>query len=223
MRIILLGPPGSGKGTQGDLIAKAYGFPRISTGDLLRKAVQEGTPLGRDAAAEMNRGGLVPDPIVLALVRERIFEPDCRNGYILDGFPRTIAQAEAIEALDPSRPEIVIAIDVPEEELVRRMEGRRACVRCGLVYNLEVRKPVREGVCDGCGSALIQRPDDRPEVIRERLKVYAEKTEPLIAYYGGKKTLRRVDGSIDIETTFGSVRAVLDAVVKGAKGADART
>jgi len=223
MRIILLGPPGSGKGTQGDLIAKAYGFPRISTGDLLRKAVQEGTPLGRDAAAEMNRGGLVPDSIVLTLVRERIFEPDCRDGYILDGFPRTIAQAEAIEALDPSRPEIVIAIDVPEEELVRRMEGRRACVRCGMVYNLEVRKPGREGVCDGCGSALIQRPDDRPEVVRERLKVYAEKTEPLIAYYSEKKTLRRVDGSIDIETTFGYVRAALDAVVKGARGAGART
>jgi adenylate kinase len=223
MRIILLGPPGSGKGTQGDLIAKTYGFPRISTGDLLRKAVQDGTPLGRDAAAEMNRGGLVPDPIVLALVRERIFEPDCRDGYILDGFPRTIVQAEAIEALDPARPEIVIAIDVPEEELVRRMEGRRACVQCGMVYNIEVRKPVREGVCDVCGSALIQRPDDRPEVIRERLKVYTEKTEPLIAHYAGKKTLRRVDGSIDIETTFGTVRAILDAVVKGGRGAGVRT
>jgi adenylate kinase len=222
MRIILLGPPGSGKGTQGDLIVKRYGFPRISTGDLLRRAVRERTPLGIEADAAMNRGGLVRDEIVLGLVRERIDLPDCRDGYVLDGYPRNLSQARDVEALDPDRREIVIAIDVAEDEIVRRLTARRSCPGCEAVYNLEARKPAREGVCDACGGALFRREDDRPEIIRERLRVYAEKTKPLLAYYGKKGTLLRVDGGNGMDATFAAIRGSLDAAPRAAAKAGAR-
>jgi len=221
MRIILLGPPGCGKGTQGDLIGGRYGFPRISTGDLLRRAVREPTPLGIEADAAMKRGGLVRDEIVLGLVRERIGLPDCRDGYVLDGYPRNLSQAGDVEALDPGRSEIVIAIDVAEDEIVRRLAARRSCPGCEAVYNLEARKPAREGVCDACGGALFRREDDKPEVIRERLRVYAEKTEPLLAYYGKKGNLRRVNGGNGMDATFAALRGILDAAL-GAGKAGAR-
>jgi adenylate kinase len=221
MRIILLGPPGCGKGTQGDLIAKRTGFPRISTGDLLRRAVRERTPLGIEAAAAMKRGELVQDEIVLGLVRERIGRPDCGDGYVLDGYPRNLSQARDIEALDRDRPEIVFSLDVAEEEIVRRLTARRSCPGCEAVYNLEARKPAREGVCDVCGGALFRREDDKPEVIRERLRVYAEKTEPLLAYYGKKGTLRRVDGGNGMDATFAAIRGILDAALGSAAKAGA--
>lgn len=222
MRIILLGPPGSGKGTQGDLIVKRYGFPRISTGDLLRRAVRERTPLGIEADAAMKQGALVRDEIVLGLVRERIGLPDCRDGYVLDGYPRNLSQARDVEALDPDRPEIVIAIDVVSEEIVRRLAARRSCPDCEAVYNLIVRKPAREGVCDACRGTLARREDDNPEVIRERLRVYAEKTEPLLAYYGKKGTLLRVDGGNGMDATFAAIRGSLDAAPRAAAKAGAR-
>jgi adenylate kinase len=221
MRIILLGPPGCGKGTQGDLLAKRTGFPRISTGDLLRRAVRERTPLGIEAAAAMKRGELVQDEIVLGLVRERIGRPDCGDGYVLDGYPRNLSQARDIEALDRDRPEIVFSLDVAEEEIVRRLTARRSCPGCEAVYNLEARKPDREGVCDVCGGALFRREDDKPEVIRERLRVYAEKTEPLLAYYGKKGTLRRVDGGNGMDATFAAIRGILDAALGSAAKAGA--
>jgi adenylate kinase len=222
MRVILLGPPGCGKGTQGDLLEKSYGFPRISTGDLLRKAVQDRTPLGCEAEKAMNSGGLVRDELVLGLVRERIARPDCASGYILDGYPRNRAQAADVEALDPGRPEVVVAIELPEEELVRRLSERRACLKCGAVYNLSAKKPAREGVCDTCASALVQREDDRPEVIRERLKVYADKTAPLFAYYQGKGNLHRVDGTAGMQATFAAVRIIIDGALKSVKKAEVR-
>ena len=217
MRIILLGPPGGGKGTQGDLIVERYGFPRISTGDLLRQAVLDRTALGLEADAAMKRGALVRDEIVLGLVRERIGRPDCRDGYVLDGYPRNLAQAKDVEALDPARPEIVIAIDVSAEEIVRRLAGRRSCPDCGAVFNLIVRKPAREGVCDACRGTLVRREDDRPEVIQERLRVYAEKTEPLLAYYGDKGNLRRVDGGQGMDATAAAIREILDGALGAAK------
>ncbi len=217
MRIILLGPPGGGKGTQGDLIVKRYGFPRISTGDLLRQAVQDRTPLEIEADAAMRQGGLVRDELVLGLVRERIGRPDCRDGYVLDGYPRNLAQAKDVEAIDPGRPEIVIAIDVAAEEIVRRLANRRSCPDCGAVFNLIVRKPAREGVCDACRGALARRADDDPAVIRERLRVYAEQTEPLLAYYGKKGDLRRVDGGNGMDATAEAIREILDAALGAGK------
>lgn len=219
MRIILLGPPGGGKGTQGDLIGKRYGFPRISTGDLLRKAVQDRTPLGLEAKADMNRGGLVRDGIVLELVRERILKPDCRAGYIMDGYPRNLNQALSLEALDPAHPESAIEIALDEDTLLERLAGRRACLKCGAVYNLSARKPVREGVCDVCGSALVLRDDDRPEVIRERFRVYRDQTGPLRAHYEAKGVFHRVDGSRSIEETFLEIRGILDIEIAMYRGA----
>ena len=220
--MILLGPPGCGKGTQGDLIERSTGFPRISTGDLLRRAVQEKTPLGVEAERAMGRGDLVRDELVLGLIRERLRRPDCAAGYVMDGYPRNLAQAADLETLDPDRPEIVVAIDVSEEEIVRRLSERRACLTCGAVYNLSAKKPAREGICDICGSALVQREDDRPEVIRERLRVYAEKTAPLLAYYKRKNNLHRVDGSAGMVATFAAIRTILDTALKVIGKADAR-
>jgi adenylate kinase len=170
----------------------------------------------------MADGGLVRDDLVLGLVRERIGRPDCAGGYVLDGYPRNLAQAADVEALDPDRPEIAIAIDVAEDELVRRLSERRACVNCGAVYSLSAKKPIREGLCDVCGSALVQREDDRPDVIRERLRVYAEKTAPLLAHYRRKNNFHRVDGSAGMEATFAAIRTILDAALKVIGKADAR-
>lgn len=210
MRIILLGPPGCGKGTQGDLIKKKYGFPKISTGDLLRKAVQEGTPLGKKAEVFMNQGKLVSDEIVVEMIRERIENADCREGYILDGFPRNIIQAQTLEEIDGNSPELVFDIEMDEKALINRLGARRICPRCGSIYNLLVLKPKREGSCDVCAAQLIRREDDNPEVIKERLRVYHEETEKLINHYLKKKAYNKIEGTGEIDAVFGRICAVLD-------------
>jgi len=216
MRIILLGAPGSGKGAVGERLERAYGFPRIATGDLLRRAVQEQTPLGRRAAEHMGRGGLVPDELVVALVRERLAAGDAQAGYILDGFPRTIAQARSLEALDPGSAEVVVDIEADEETIVRRLEARRLCPRCAAVYNVRSRPPRRADVCDEDGETLVRREDDRPEIVRKRLRVYGEQTEPLVGYYAGKGLLHRVAGDGTVDETFAQVRPIIDRALAGA-------
>lgn len=213
MRIILFGPPGSGKGTQGDLVEKKYGFPKISTGDLLRQAVRDQTPVGKKAEALMNQGKLVSDDIVEELVRQRIESPDCRRGYLLDGFPRNIAQAESLEKMDGGRPEIVVEIDIDIETLIRRLESRRVCSHCGAIYNLHLQNPKLAGQCDACEGPLFQRKDDEPNVIKERMRVYKEQTEKIRAYYQAKKVYHRVDGSGTVEDVFGRLFFILDAAM----------
>ena len=213
MRIILFGPPGSGKGTQGELIERRYGFPKISTGDLLRQAVREKTPLGIKAEQIMNRGELVSDEIVEGLVRERIASPDTRRGYLLDGFPRNLAQVQSLEAMDGERPEVAIVIDVDSRSLIERMQGRLTCRSCEAVYNLKLQKPRTEGRCDICGGELYQRADDRPEVIAERLRVYREQTEEISAHYEAKGVFHRVDGAGSVEDVFRRISDVLDSAL----------
>jgi adenylate kinase len=222
MKIILFGPPGSGKGTQGELVERRYGFPRISTGDLLRRAVQEKTPLGIKAETMMNRGELVSDEIVEGLVRERIASPDARRGYLLDGFPRNLAQVHSLESMDGGRPEIVIEIDVDTRSLVKRLEGRLTCRKCGAVYNLKLHKLHVDGRCDVCGGELYQRADDRPEAIRARFRVYAEQTEKIIAYYRAKGVFHRVDGGGSVDDVFGRISRVLDSELAGREAGRAK-
>jgi adenylate kinase len=217
MRIILFGAPGSGKGTQGEILARSHGIPRISTGDLLRRAVRDGTPLGRKAEAFMAAGSLVSDDIVTGLVRERIADPDCARGFILDGYPRTIAQAEAVQALDPGRPELVIGLEIDDEVLVARLSSRRICASCQAVYNLTAQPPARPETCDVCGGKLEQRPDDRPEVIRERLRVYQAQTEPLKAFYAGRKAYHAVDADRPVETIAAEIARIVDEALEGAR------
>lgn len=209
MRIILLGPPGGGKGTQGGLIEAAWGFPRISTGDLLRRAVRDRTPLGLKAEARMNSGELVEDELVLELVRERIARGDCADGYVLDGFPRTVPQAEGLETLDAGRSEIALDIAVDEEAMIQRLSRRLVCPDCNAVFNEAVKEPERPGVCDHCGAGLVRRQDDAPEVVAERLKVYKKSIEPLQAHYRNRNTLVRIDGSGSVDEVFSRIQTVL--------------
>ncbi len=214
MRVILLGPPGAGKGTQAQRLTQTLGIPQVSTGDILRAAVAAGTPLGREAKATMDQGALVPDGVVIGIIRERLAAPDCARGYILDGFPRTAAQAEALgETLQALGTPLtaVLSITVDSEELVRRLSGRRTCGTCGAAYHLETAPPRRAGLCDRCGGALLQREDDREETIRKRLAVYREQTAPLVAYYRGRGLLREVDGRGDIDDVFARVCRLLGA------------
>jgi adenylate kinase len=220
MRIVLFGAPGSGKGTQGEILARSHGFPRISTGDLLRQAVKDGTPLGLRAAPVMASGGLVSDDIVIGLVRERIARPDCARGYVLDGFPRTVAQAEAVRALDPDRAELVIGLEIDPEILVSRMSSRRVCSSCQAVFNLIALAPSRPGVCDACGGALEQRPDDSPRSIRERLLVYQAQTEPLKALYRGRRVYRAVSGEGTIESIAAEIARITDAALAASRPAE---
>ncbi len=210
MRVILLGPPGGGKGTQGELIEKKYGFPKISTGDLLRREVQEKTTLGEMARAKMNQGELVNDDIVVEMIKHKIFQPDCKRGYILDGFPRNVGQARRLEEIGEKCPEIVIDIHLSEQALIQRLSARRICSSCGAVYNLLTRNPRKEGTCDICGLELIQREDDVPAVIKERLKVYHEQTEALIDYYSRKNVYFKIDGEEKIETISKNIYSILD-------------
>jgi adenylate kinase len=216
MRIILLGAPGSGKGTVAGALRAAYGFPKISTGDLLREAVRESTPLGLVAASQMGKGGLVDDATVLALLRERLARPDCQAGYVLDGFPRTIAQADSLDALGPAGPEIVFDLQVSDETVLARLAQRRTCPNCEAIYHLVNKPPKTAGVCDVCGTALVQRKDDTPEVIRERLKTYHAKTEPLTARYAAKGGLHIVDGNGPGDEVIREVRRALEALLGGA-------
>jgi adenylate kinase len=210
MRIVLFGPPGSGKGTQGDLMAGRLGYPKISTGDLLRRAVRERTSLGQEAEAQMNRGRLVSDDIVEGLVRERITAPDARRGYILDGFPRNMEQVRSLEAMDGGRAELAIEIDVDSAVLIERLQSRRTCRSCGAVYNLLLKKPQVEGQCDVCGGELYQRTDDRPEVIAERLRVYEEETAKIRDHYKARSAYRRVDGIGSAEQVYARISETVD-------------
>jgi len=212
MILILLGAPGVGKGTQGVLISKEYGIPQISTGDILRKEVKEETELGRKAKQYMDKGELVPDDIIIDMMEKRIKEDDCKNGFILDGFPRTTAQAEAFDEMlkkNSLNLDKVLLIDVPEEEIVERLTGRRVCPNCGAVYHIKNNPPKQEGICDKCGSKLIQRDDDTEEVVRNRLEVYKKSTMPLVEYYEKQQKLVRIDGTGEIEEIFERIKKVL--------------
>lgn len=222
MRIVLFGAPGSGKGTQGEILARSHGFPRISTGDLLRQAVKDRTPLGLEAEAFMKAGELVSDDIVIGLVRERLARPDCRRGYILDGFPRTIAQAEAVRAMDPGRVELVIGLEIDPEVLAGRLSSRRVCGSCRAVFNLSAQPPARPGVCDACGGSLELRTDDTPAVIRERLRVYLAQTEPLKAFYRAGGVYRAVSGGGSIESIAVEIGRIADAAIAAVRSAEAR-
>ncbi|RKY61704.1 MAG: adenylate kinase [Candidatus Latescibacterota bacterium] len=205
MRLVLFGPPGAGKGTQAKKLKARFGIPQISTGDILREARRKGTELGRKAAEYMDRGELVPDEIILGLVRERLSQMDCRDGFVLDGFPRTIPQAEGLERIleEMGKPlDKVVSLAVPDEVIVERLSARRICERCGQEYNLKTRPPNKDQVCDLCGGKLIQRPDDVPDTIRERLRVYREKTEPLRNFYLKRGLWIEIDGVGDVEEVF---------------------
>ena len=215
MRLILLGPPGSGKGTQGAWLSSKYGIPAISTGDILREAVRRGTELGKKAKSYMDAGELVPDDVIIGLIEERLSEPDCAKGFILDGFPRTVPQAEALEELMKRRNwplDAVLSLEVPDEEIVRRSVNRRVCANCGRVFNLITDPPPADGKCPVCGGEIIQRDDDNEETVRARLRVYNEQTAPLKDYYEKRGKLIRVDGVGSIEEVRSRIEAALAQV-----------
>jgi adenylate kinase len=212
MKIIMLGAPGAGKGTQADKICAKYNIPHISTGDIFRANIKNNTELGQKAKSYMDKGELVPDELVVDLVVDRIKADDCTNGYVLDGFPRTIPQAEALDAALAAindKVDYAINVEVPDENIINRMSGRRACVACGATYHI-VHIPTKvEGVCDKCGAELILRDDDKPETVKNRLNVYHEQTQPLIDYYTAKNVLHEVDGTKAMEDVFSSIVSIL--------------
>ena len=214
MRIIMLGAPGAGKGTQAKKIAEKYGIPHISTGDIFRANIKNGTELGKKAKTYMDQGLLVPDELTCDLVVDRIQQDDAKNGYVLDGIPRTIPQAEcltaALEKLG-SKIDYAIDVDVPDENIIHRMGGRRACVGCGATYHLDYAPTKVEGICDVCGKELILRDDDKPETVKKRLDVYHEQTQPLIDYYTNAGILKTVDGTVDIDVVFQNIVEILGA------------
>ena len=212
MKIIMLGAPGAGKGPQAKMIAEKFEIPHISTGDIFRANIKNGTELGTEAKKYMDQGLLVPDELTVKILLDRVAKDDCKNGYVLDGFPRTIPQAEVLDkALTELGDKIdyAINVDVPDENIVNRMSGRRACVTCGATYHLVHIPPKKDGVCDTCGSELILRDDDKPETVQKRLNVYHEQTQPLIDYYTGKNILVEVDGTVDINDVFAAIVKVL--------------
>ena len=214
MKIIMLGAPGAGKGTQAKMLAAKYGIPHISTGDIFRANISEGTELGKKAKEYMDKGAIVPDELVVDLVIDRFAQDDAKDGYVLDGFPRTIPQAEALDnALQKNNDSVDFAInvDVPDENIVNRMGGRRACVGCGATYHIKYNAPKTEGICDVCGKELILRDDDKPETVLNRLSVYHEQTQPLIDYYINKGIERDVDGTKDMNDVFNDIVAILEA------------
>lgn len=214
MKIIMLGAPGAGKGTQADKICAKYNIPHISTGDIFRANIKNDTELGRKAKEYMDKGLLVPDELVVDLVVDRVKADDCSNGYVLDGFPRTIPQAEALdEALSSmgEKVDFAINVEVPDENIINRMSGRRACVTCGATYHIVYAPTKAEGICDKCGSELILRDDDKPETVKKRLDVYHDQTQPLIDYYTAKGVLKEVDGTQDMEKVFSDIVNILGA------------
>lgn len=212
MKIIMLGAPGAGKGTQAKKIAAKYDIPHISTGDIFRANIKNGTELGQKAKTYMDQGLLVPDELVVDLVVDRVNQDDCTKGYVLDGFPRTIPQAEALDkalAALGQKVDYAVNVEVPDENIIRRMSGRRACVDCGATYHLEYAPTKEEGICDNCGGNLILRDDDKPETVQKRLGVYHDQTQPLINYYTEAGILREVDGTIDIDDVFAEIIKIL--------------
>ena len=212
MKIIMLGAPGAGKGTQAKMIAEKYSIPHISTGDIFRANIKNGTDLGKQAKEYMDAGKLVPDELTVKILLDRVAQDDCKNGYVLDGFPRTIPQAEVLEdALNKLGDKIdyAVNVDVPDENIVRRMSGRRACLKCGATYHIEHIPPKQEGICDTCGSELVLRDDDKPETVLNRLKVYHDQTQPLIDFYTERNVLKTVDGTRDMKDVFADIISIL--------------
>ena len=212
MKIIMLGAPGAGKGTQAKMIADTYGLPHVSTGDIFRMNIKNGTQLGMEAKTYMDQGLLVPDELTVRILLDRVGQDDCKNGYVLDGFPRTIPQAEVLEdALNKLGDKIdyAINVEVPDENIIRRMGGRRACLACGATYHIEHVPPKKEGICDDCGQPLVLRDDDKPETVKNRLRVYQEQTQPLIDFYTKKGVLKSVDGTQDMQDVFAAIKAIL--------------
>ena len=214
MKIIMLGAPGAGKGTQAKKIAEKYHIPHMSTGDIVRANIKNGTELGKKAKTYMDQGLLVPDELTVDLVIDRVGQDDCKDGYILDGFPRTIPQAECLDAALEKRGEKVdfaIDVEVPDENIVNRMSGRRACVGCGATYHIKYNPTKVDGVCDACGEKLVLRDDDKPETVQKRLGVYHDQTQPLIDYYTKSGVLKEVDGTVDMEDVFQAIVEILGA------------
>ena len=212
MKIIMLGAPGAGKGTQAKMIAEKYSIPHVSTGDIFRANIKNGTELGKQAKEYMDAGKLVPDELTVKILLDRVAQDDCKNGYVLDGFPRTIPQVEVLEnALNElgDKIDFAVNVDVPDENIVRRMSGRRACLKCGATYHIEHIPPKQEGICDTCGSELVLRDDDKPETVQNRLKVYHDQTQPLIDFYTERKVLKTVDGTKDMKEVFADIIAIL--------------
>lgn len=213
MKIIMLGAPGAGKGTQAKMIAEKYAVPHVSTGDIFRANIKNGTELGMEAKKYMDQGLLVPDELTVKILLDRVAQEDCQNGYVLDGFPRTIPQAEVLDrALNEIGDKIdyAINVDVPDENIIRRMGGRRACLSCGATFHVEHIPPKQEGICDTCGKELVLRDDDKPETVKNRLDVYHKQTQPLIDFYQAKGILRTVDGTVDMKDVFAAITAILD-------------
>ena len=212
MKIIMLGAPGAGKGTQAKKLAERYSIPHISTGDIFRANIKNGTELGKKAKSYMDEGELVPDDLVVDLVVDRFKNPDCANGYVLDGFPRTIPQAEALDTALNAIGETVdfaINVEVPDENIINRMSGRRACVGCGATYHIKYNPTKVEGICDSCGEKLILRDDDKPETVKNRLSVYHDQTQPLIDFYNKKGILAEVDGTKDMDDVYNAIVNIL--------------
>ena len=212
MKIIMLGAPGAGKGTQAKMIADKYGVPHISTGDIFRANIKNGTELGMEAKKYLDQGLLVPDELTVRILLDRVAQDDCKNGYVLDGFPRTIPQAEVLDSELTKLGDHIdyaINVDVPDENIVKRMSGRRACLTCGATYHIEHVPPKKEGICDVCGSELVLRDDDKPETVKNRLNVYHEQTQPLIDFYTEKGVLKTVDGTVPMEEVFAAITAIL--------------
>lgn len=204
MKLILLGAPGAGKGTQAEIISKKLNIPTISTGNILRAAVKNETPVGLKAKSYMDAGALVPDEVIIGIMQERLAEPDCAEGYILDGMPRTIAQAEALEAGNVTI-DVALSIEISDETIEARMTGRRTCTSCGATYHVVANPPKAEGVCDNCGAELTIRKDDQPETVKNRLKVYHQETEPLKDFYKSRGKLKLVDNQSTIELTTAAI------------------
>lgn len=212
MKIIMLGAPGAGKGTQAKLIAEKYGIPHISTGDIFRANIKDGTQLGREAKEYMDKGLLVPDELTVKILLDRVAKEDCKDGYVLDGFPRTIPQAKVLDAAlceIGDQVDFAVNVDVPDENIIRRMGGWRACLACGATYHTEYIPPKSEGICDVCGKQLVLRDDDKPETVKNRLDVYHKQTQPLIDFYQEKGILKGVDGTVPMDDVFAAITAIL--------------
>lgn len=209
MNLILLGAPGAGKGTQAEKICEKYNIPAVSTGNIIREALKNGTDMGLKAKSYIDAGALVPDEVVIGIIKERLKEDDCKNGFILDGFPRTIPQAEALDAMGINIDKVV-DIEVPDDKIAARLSGRRVCLKCGATYHLEYKKPKEDGICDVCGDEIVQRKDDKPETVIDRLNVYHEQTEPLKDYYAKTGKLVIVEGQEEVAETTALVFKALE-------------